>query len=153
MKEYFHSMIFLGGEGNLQDSGKPLNSGKNPCDQTFRYCGVLLYVYTEQFFDSLEFVYNKILLKKVFWKLIDNIFTLLLTPLYVLLSNRYVNILWNPLFRKLEWLYFLKWEDQQAGHQKSVGLFEFCSRGQKEKTWSSQCLGNSQSLNWPKRCR
>ena len=28
LKEYFYSMIFLGGEGYLQDSGKPRNSGK-----------------------------------------------------------------------------------------------------------------------------
>ena len=44
LKEYFHSMIFLGKKGDLQDSGKPRNSGKNPDDQTFRYCGVLLYI-------------------------------------------------------------------------------------------------------------
>ena len=34
---------FLDGEWNLQDSGKPSNSGRNLGDQTFRYCGVLLY--------------------------------------------------------------------------------------------------------------
>ena len=42
LKEYFDSMIFWGGEGNLQDSGKPRNSGKNPGDQAFRYCGFLM---------------------------------------------------------------------------------------------------------------
>ena len=52
IERIFLSYYFLGGKGNLQDSGKPRNSAKNVGDQTFRYRGVLLYlVATSAYYD------------------------------------------------------------------------------------------------------
>ena len=62
------------------------------------------YVCTERFFDSPQFVYNKIFLKKLLQKLVAHIFTLLLLPL----RGETLNFRKNSKFENTDFIVFIQ---------------------------------------------